>query len=329
MTKPIQLTLACGDYDIVRPLIDGEVKPDGIDLTILTRNDSPTRHWRFLRNGEFDMAEVSASSYLAATDRNWPFRAIPVFLHRRFRHGFVYVNTAAGIRVPTDMIGRRVGTKSFLTTATLWMRGILEHEYGVPHRSVEWVAELDEDVDIAPPPGLKLSHLPDGKSLDSMLAEGEIAACVHAELIKPILVGDPRVGRLFADPKAEALSYYARTGIFPIMHVMGIRQDVVESHPWVPVNMFQAFEESKRLAMQRGVNPRRPPLAFWREAWDEERALLGPDPWEYGLSEHNRHNLATLAGYSHEQGITRRLLGVDELFLDVSIGRKRGEQVWV
>src|SRR5439155_19201029 len=161
----IPLTLACGDYEIIRALKEGTVTPDGIDLTILTAMDSTTRHWRFLRGQEFDCAEVSCSSYIVARDQGLAATAIPVFLHRRFRHGFVFVNTAKGITKPTDLIGRRIGIKSFLVTAIHWMRGLLEKEYGVPHQSVEWVAELDEDVDFKPPPGLKLSRLPDSKSV--------------------------------------------------------------------------------------------------------------------------------------------------------------------
>src|SRR5664279_4067804 len=133
MPKKLPLTFACGDYEIVRPLISGKVQVDGVDLTILTDMDSATRHWRFLNNGEFDLAEVSSSSYLAARDNDLPFRAIPVFLHRRFRHGFIFINTTKGIRKPTDLIGRKIGVQQFLASAVLWMRSILEDEYGVPY----------------------------------------------------------------------------------------------------------------------------------------------------------------------------------------------------
>jgi 4,5-dihydroxyphthalate decarboxylase len=329
MSTPVEISLACGDYDIVRPLLDGTVVPEGIRLTILTRMDSATRHWRFLRNREFDMAELSASSFLAAHDRGWPVAAIAVFLHRRFRHGFVFVNTASGIRSPADLIGKRVGTKAFLTTATLWLRGMLEHDYGVPHRSIDWVAELDDDVPFTPPEGLRLSRLPEDRSLEDLLLSGEIAACLHADLIAPIQQGDPRVARLFADPKAAATQWYRDRGIFPIMHVMGIRPEIVAAHPWVPRSMFEAFEEAKRIAMARAVNPRRAPLAFWREDWDEERALLGPDPWEYGLGAANRHNLETLIGYAAEQGIIRTAPAVESLFVDLSEGPRRGGQMRV
>ena len=322
--KKLQLTLACGDYEIVRPLKEGIVRPDGIELTMVTAMDSTTRHWRFLRNAEFDVAEVSASSYIAGFDRALPFRAIPVYLHRRFRHGFIFINTAAGITKPSDLIGRRIGVKSYQVTAVLWLRGILEHEHGVPHRSIEWFSELDEDVAFTPPPGLRLTRIPDDKSIETMLATGEIDALLHPDIIAPMLARDPRVGRLFPDTKQAEIEYYQRTGIFPIMHVMGLKQDLAERHPWVATNLFKAFEDSKAIAMQRMRNPRIVPLAWYQDAWEEQEALLGPDPWAYGLGGANQHNIETLIGYSHEQGLISRAIPVDELFLPVSEGRKRG-----
>src|SRR5665647_3425264 len=224
MPNKLKLTLACGDNEIVRPLISGRVKVDGVDLTILTDMDSATRHWRFLNNGEFDLAEVSSSSYLAARDNDLPFRAIPVFLHRRFRHGFMFINTGKGITKPADLKGRRISVKTMMTSAVLWMRGILQHEYGVPLNSIEWVAEIENDVDVTMPPDLKYSCLPDDKSVETMLAEGELDAVFHSDFVKPFLAHDPRVARLFPNSKAEEMAYYQRTGIFPIMHVVGIRQ---------------------------------------------------------------------------------------------------------
>ena len=326
MAKKIPLTLACGDYEIVRALKEGLIQPDGIDLTVLTAMDSTTRHWRFLRNRDFDMAETSGSSYMVALDKGHPFRAIPVFLHRRFRHGFAFINTTKGITKPSDLVGRRVGVKSFLVTAILWLRGILEHEYGVPHKSIEWFAELDEDVDFTPPAGLKLHRLPHDRSVEAMLETGELDAVLHSSLLKPFLNKHPNVARLFPDHKREELAYYRKTGIFPIMHVLGIRQEIVERYPWVPINMFHAFEESKAIAMKRLENPRLVPLAWYREAWEEQVETLGGDPWEYGLTERNRKNFETLASYSHEQGLIGRRIPLEELFLDISQGRKRGAE---
>jgi 4,5-dihydroxyphthalate decarboxylase len=326
VAKNIPLTLACGDYEIVRALKEGQVAPDGIDLTVLTEMDSTTRHWRFIRNRDFDMAETSASSYVVAKDRGEPVTALPVFLHRRFRHGFVFINTQKGIKTPKDLIGRRVGIKSFLVTAGHWMRGILEHEYGVPHKSLQYFAELDEDIDFTPPADLDITRLPHDRSVERMLAEGELDAVIHSSIIKPLAAGDPRVGRLFPDFKAEEIAFYKKTGIFPIMHVMGIKQEIVDKHPWVPINVFHAFQKAKSIAMARMANPRIVPLAWYREAWEEQEEILGPDPWEYGLGERNRHNIETLAGYSHEQGLTRRRLGADDLFVSIFQGRKRGDE---
>lgn len=322
--KRLQLTLACGDYEITRALKEGFVQPDGIELNLLTASDSTTRHWRFLRNREFDVAEVSASSYIIGHDRNLPFCAIPVFLHRRFRHGFIFINTTKGIKSPKDLIGRRIGVKSYQVTASLWQRGILEEEYGVPHLSIEWLSELDEDIEFNPPDGLRLTRIPDEKSMDEMLVEGEIDALLSPDIIDPISHKDPRVGRLFPDYKREEEAYYRRTSIFPIMHVMALKQELVERHPWVPTNLFKAFEEAKAAAMQRMRNPRIVPLAWYQEAWEEQEALLGDDPWEYGLGERNTRNLETLVGYSHAQSLIGRKTELDELFLSVSEGRKRG-----
>jgi 4,5-dihydroxyphthalate decarboxylase len=326
MPKKLPLTLACGDYEIVRPLIDGTVEVDGVDLTILTDMDSATRHWRFLRDGEFDVAEVSSSSYLAARDNDWPFRAVPVFLHRRFRHGFMFVNTNNGIAKPADLIGRKVGVKTLMTTAVLWMRGILQHEYGVPLKSIEWFAELEDDVEVSLPKNLELTRLPNEKSVETMLAQGELDAVLHSDLIKPFLANDARVARLFPSYKDEEIAYYKKTRIFPIMHVMGLRQSLVEQHPWVAVNLYKAFNEAKAIAMKRMQNPRIVPLAWYREAWEEQEAILGPDPWEYGLTENNRNNLGTLIGYSHEQGLIKKKPALEQLFLNVSQGHKRGTE---
>ena len=324
MTGKLPLTLACGDYELVRPLLERKVEVDGVDLTILTDMDSATRHWRFLRNNEFDVAEVSISSYLAARDNDWPLRAIPVFLHRRFRHGFMFINTGKGIAKPADLKGRRIGVKTLMTSAILWMRGLLQNEYGVPLDSIEWVAELNNDVDVQLPPDTKYTRLPRDKSVETMLAEGELDAVFHSDLIKPFLAKDARVARLFADPQAEEMAYYQRTGIFPIMHVLGIRQALTERHPWLAINLYRAFNDAKTLAMKRMANPRIVPLAWYRAAWEEQERVLGPDPWEYGLTDKNRKNLETVVGYSHQQGLIKQRPALEQLFLAVDQGFKRG-----
>jgi 4,5-dihydroxyphthalate decarboxylase len=213
-----------------------------------------------------------------------------------------------------------------MTTAVLWMRGILEHEYGVPLKSIEWFAELEDDVAVSLPKELKLTRLPHGKSAETMLAEGELDAVLHSDLIKPMLAKDPRVARLFPSYKDEEIAYYKKTGIFPIMHVLGLRQSVAEQHPWVAMNLYKAFNEAKAIAMARMQNPRIVPLAWYREAWEEQETILGPDPWEYGLTDRNRNNLKTLAGYSHEQGLIKKKPALEPLFLNVALAGKRGTE---
>ena len=272
-----------------------------------------------------DSAAIASTPTNDQRDQDLPFRAIPVFPHRRFRHGFIFVNTSKGIAKPTALIGRKVGTKGYLFTAGLWMRGILEHDYGVPHKSITWLSELDEDVDFTPPPGLDITQVPEEKSLEDMLVAGEIDALLSPDLIRPLTAGDKRVGRLFPNYKQEEMAFYQRTGIFPIMHVVGIKQEIVERHPWVATNMYKAFEEAKALAMARMENPRIVPLAWYRESWEEQEQILGNDPWEYGLGERNAKNFERLVSYSQEQGLSKRRLPLDELFLNVSEGRKRDE----
>jgi 4,5-dihydroxyphthalate decarboxylase len=324
MSRKIPITLACGDYEIVRALKEGTVQPEGIDLTVLTNLDSVTRHWRFFNNRELDMCEVSSCLHVMGHAQNLPFKALPVFLHRRFRHGFIFINTSKGITKPSDLVGRKVGCKIFLVSGIQWQRAILEHEYGVRADSMEWLTDLDEDLPFTPPPGLRVSRIPADKSIERMLVDGEIDALFHPDLIQPLRDKDPRVGRLFPDYKADEIAYYKKTEIFPIMHVMGIKQEIVEQYPWIPINMYQAFEDSKAIAMKRMENPRIVPQAWYRTNWEEEEEILGSDPWEYGLSDRNRHNLQTYVDSFVEQGLLEKAPALEELFLNVSMGRKRG-----
>ena len=197
MNRKLHLTLATGDYESIRALKEGTVRADGIELTVLTDMTSDTRHWRMLRNREFDIAELSMSNYLMAKYIGLPFTAIPVFLHRRFRHGFIFLNTSKGIRKPADLIGRRIGLRNFQATANLWIRGILEHEHGLPHRSVHWFKQDEEEVDWTPPADLDIQRIAPGGSVEKMLLEGDLDALIHPEIIQPILDKDQRVSRLF------------------------------------------------------------------------------------------------------------------------------------
>ena len=316
MSKKIHLTLATGDYESIRALKEGTVKPDGIELTVLTDMNSAVRHWRMLRNREFDVAELSMSNYLMAKYTGLPFTAIPVFLHRRFRHGFIFLNAAKGITKPSELIGKRVGLRNFQATANLWIRGILEHEHGVPHRSIQWFKQDDEEVEWTPPRDLNLQRVAPGNSVEKMLVEGELDALIHPELIQPILDKDKRVTRLFPNYRSLEMDYYKRTGIFPIMHTTAIKQEIVDKYPWVPINLMHAFQESKKAAYKRMENPRIVPLAWFRSFLEEQEELLGADPWIDGLGEVNKAALATLMLYSEEQGLLGRKMALEEFFIN-------------
>ena len=326
MAGKVKLTVACGDYEIVRAFKDGTVEADGLDLVMLTGMGSRERHWRMARKLEFDVCEINVGAYFMARYRNVPINAIPVFLHRRFRHGFVFVNTQAGIKVPRDLIGKKVGGTNFQPAGNIWVRGILEEHYGVPHKPMTWVVERSEDVDFEPPRDLKIEMVPAGKSLETMLAEGELPAMISPFLPRPLLNGDKRVARLFPNYKQIEREYFRQTGIFPIMHVTAIKQEIVDRYPWVATNLVAAFEQAKHVAYKRVANPRVVPLAWVRTAWEEEREVLGPDPWAYGLGDANRRNLETILRYTYQQGLIGREMSLDDLFVDTDLGDAGGAE---
>jgi 4,5-dihydroxyphthalate decarboxylase len=327
MATRLNLTFASGDYEIVKALKDGTVTADGIDLTLLTDMDSSSRHWRMLRGMEFDVAELSASSYLMAKDRGMALTAIPVFPHRRFRHGFIFVNTAAGIAAPEDLAGKRIGIKTWQATAILYLRGLLANDYGVDLSTLQWQTELEEELPFEAPAGYTIGRAPVGRHVGDMLAEGELDAVLYPEILDPILRRDPRVGRLFTDYRREEEAYFKRTRNFPIMHVTVVRDEILQRHPWVASNLAQACERAKLAAYRRMANPRTVPLAWFLDEWDRQRELMGPDPWENGLTPANRKNLETLIAFSHSQGLISKAHPVEFFFTEVML-EKRGRGEW-
>jgi 4,5-dihydroxyphthalate decarboxylase len=320
----LRLTVAAGDYDIVRPLKEGLVEAAGLELIFLTDMGPRERHWRLARKTEFDVCEENVGAYFIARDQNHPITAIPVFLHRRFRHGFVFINTAAGIKSAKDLIGKQVGGTNFMPAGNIWMRGILEERYGLPHRTITWVTERSEDIAFDAPSDLRIEMKKSAKSLNDMLADGDIPAMISPTIPRPFALGDKRIGRLFPDYKQVEIDYYRETGIFPIMHVTTIRQEIVDKYPWVTTNLVKAFEASKQMAYQRVKNPRMVPLAWVRTAVEEQQDILGPDPWQYGLTDANRKNLETIQRYVHQQGMVSKLRPLEQLFDDTDLGDSAG-----
>lgn len=314
----LALTLSCGDYDLTRGLIEGTTAMEGVDLTVIPI-PSPERHWRMTRHLEFDICELSMSSYLIGHSRGAPYLAVPAFPHRRFRHGYIYCNPEAGVRTVRDLDGASIGLRSFQTTAGVWARGILQHEYGVDLASIEWVAQDDEDLPLSANFRLRLRRAPAAETVDDMLVRGSLGAVIYPDPLPSFAAGHPNVRRLFEDYKAEEIRYYKKTGLFPIMHTVVLRRDLIDRHPWLPRSVLKAFEASRRRAFEALTNPRRVSLAWLTPLLEEQAAVMGPDPWAYGL-EPNRRALEALAGYAFEQGCIPAAPVVESLFAESTHG---------
>jgi 4,5-dihydroxyphthalate decarboxylase len=261
----LRLTMMVGGYEIVRALKEGAVKPRGIDLVAANYPGTRDIHDLVARGEACDVNEFNGGAYVVQKHNGrGDITAIPVFLHRRFRHGFIYVNRSKAIAGPTDLIGRRVACRTFGAAASYWMRGHLEEDFCVPHRTITWVIESDDEASLQAPADLKLERAPRGKKVEDMLLSGEVDAMIAPNVTRMIGEGDPRVARLFPDYRAIEADYYRRTGIFPIMHVTTVPSRIVARHPWVVESLTLAFEEAKQLAYQRLANPRNVPLAWFR-----------------------------------------------------------------
>jgi 4,5-dihydroxyphthalate decarboxylase len=311
----LHLTLACGDYDLTRPLREETVRPESIELTVVNLT-SAERHWRMLRHLEFDVCELSMASYMLARDLGVArFTAIPVFPHRRMRHSFFLVNAEAGVRSPRDLEGKKVGLRTLQNTASVWMRGILQDEYRVDLESITWVSQDDEDIAFTPPSWMKLERSPRGETLDSMLQRGQLACAMYPDLLPSFVHGRAaNIRPLFPAAKAEEMAYYKKTGHFPIMHAVVIRDEVLAQHPWVARSLLKAFEAAKREMHKAMLDPRKVSLVWMQDLLQEQKALMGPDPWVYGL-EPNRPTLEALHRYGQLCGlVTKPLPAVDAWF---------------
>jgi 4,5-dihydroxyphthalate decarboxylase len=311
----LRLSMMVGDYEIVRALKDGTVKPTGIELVVAPYPGTRAIHDHVAAGSACDINEFNGGAYVVQRHNGREdFTALPVFLHRRFRHGFIYVNKARGIAKPADLMGRRVACRTLGAAANYWIRGHLEEDFKVPHRAITWVIESEDDASLQAPPDLKIERLPHGKDVEAMLLAGEVDAMIAPNVTRMIADGDPRVARLFPNYRDVETDYYRRTGIFPIMHVTTLPSEVVAKHPWVVESLVLAFEEAKQLAYQRLANPRNVPLAWYWTYWEEERARLGRDPWEYGMSELNKRNYGALVGWVHAQVLTGERPKLEDLF---------------
>ena len=319
-----KLTLACWDYDRTRALLEGRVGVAGWRIDAKAQPPEETFP-RAVADAPFDVSELSLSSYLMQVSRGeGAYIAIPAFVSRAFHHGAIYVRTKRGIETPKDLEGRLVGVPEYQMTMALWVRGILGDEYGVDFRKIRYrtggankpgrkerlALELPEDMDVA--------RIPEGSTLNELLLAGELDAVIAPTPPDGFTAGDKAVRRLFADPAAEERAYYARTGLFPIMHVIGVRRTLADEHPGLAPDLFRAFVEARNLAMREHdltarSSANRMMLPWFADQWEAAKNLMGDGFWPYGVAE-NRPELEAVCRYSHEQNLGRKRLSVEALF---------------
>jgi len=315
----IKSTMALSHYDRHIPFFDGSVQAEGVDLTVLEVGQSEplkhgsNRHERMLQKGEFDICELSLSSYLIARSRGMAFTAIPVFPRRLFSLSQMWVNVDAGIRSPQDLVGRKVGLSTFQTTLSVLAKGDLQAEYNIPWRKLNWIVAKEEAIPFKPQEGVSIHLVAPGKKIGSMLEEGEIEALMMPHPPQPVLRGSDKIRRLFADPKREEINYFRKNGYYPIMHVVAFKDDVLARNPWLAQSVMAAFEKAKEASMHYYDDPNWSRFVWGRHLFEEERRAFGEDPWPYGVKK-NRVNLERFIGYSLDQGLMEKKLEVEELF---------------
>lgn len=320
MTK-LNLSVAVGDYDRTRPLVDGTVQIDGVDPIFMLLEPEEI-FFRAFRHADFDICELSLSSYTVKTAKGEsPYIAVPVFPSRAFRHTSIYIRTDRGIETPADLKGKRIGVPEYQLTANVWARAFLEDEHGVKPSDVTWVRGgyeqpgRIEKIAIQPPSDVRLENVPEGATISGMLAAGELDAVIGPRAPSCFDQGHPHVGWLYADPTAAATAWFHKRRIFPIMHVLGIRRSLADQHPWLPGAIVKAFEQSKAVTLAKlaDTSATKVTLPFLEEQLHAARRLMGEDFWSYGL-EANRHVLDYFLRHHHAQGLSSRLVRPEELF---------------
>jgi 4,5-dihydroxyphthalate decarboxylase len=320
-TANLKLTLACWDYDRTRPIMENRVQFDGIDLTYLNLVVEET-FFRQMRHHEFEVSEISFSSFLVSMFQDRPpFVGIPIFPSRSFRHSGIYINASAGIREPKDLIGKRVGCAEYQLTANVWIRGILNDDYGVaPSSYTTYIGGLEETgriekAALALPPQIKIERIGEAQTLSAMLESGEIDALFSPRAPSSFIRGARNVGRLFENTQTAEREYFERTKIFPIMHLIAIRRDVYDAHPWVAQSLYKGFAEAQRLAYEdlHQTAALKVMLPWLIQHVADTEKLMGKDFWAYGYKP-NVEAIGRLLRYHHEQGLSRRPLTAEEIF---------------
>jgi 4,5-dihydroxyphthalate decarboxylase len=311
----LRLTFACGPFDRTQALRDGTIRPEGIDLVYLPLQPAEI-FWRMLQFNEFHISEMSLANYaMLVAQGDAPYVAIPAFPSRVFRHGYFFINTTKDISTPKDLIGKRGGVPEYSQTAAVYMRGLLQHEYGVLARDIEWVQGRADRLKHALPPDVRLTQAPAGIELGDLLERGELDFLMSANNPLSFRRGAQTVARLFPNYEELERDYYRRTKIYPIMHTVVIRRDVYESDPWVALSMYKALCQAKEHAYRWLAEGGSAKVSF---AWvqplmEREQAIIGRDWYPYGI-EPNRPTIEALLQYLHEQGLASRRVALEELF---------------
>jgi len=310
----IDFTLAGSEYEWTKPLWDGRVEPEGLNLTTIDFKPHPRRFTRMIHGLEFDAAELSMGSYLAtrASEKEFPFTALPIFPYRRFRHSYMYKREDAGIDNLADLAGRDVGIVNWQTTTGIWQRGIAQERHGLDIESVNWHAAGSEIVDLGALPSYDLEYIEKSGSrhqLEAMLEAEELDAVFH-----PVRLRANNAKRMFEDPVATEQSYYQETSIFPIMHAVVVKDDVLDANPWIAQKLYDAFEKAKQYCLDDLEKTGWLPLVWSGNYLERQQELLGEDPWEYGLTPDNRTTLERLQSYASDQEIIPEPYDIEELF---------------
>jgi 4,5-dihydroxyphthalate decarboxylase len=319
----LKLSFACALYDRMQALYTGEVEPDGIDLNFMPIEEPRPIFDRMSGGQEFDVAEYSSSEFVQRfANRQCPFVAIPVFPSRAFRHGFIAINKESGITRPKDLEGKRVGVPLYTMTAAIFIRGLLQHEFGVDFEKIRWVqgavnhAGSHGDPHVLPLlKPMTIEPAPGGKSLNHLIEKGDVDATLGTSLPESVRT-NPDIGRLFPDYVEMEKEYYKRTGIYPIMHLIAIKREVYERYPFVATSLYNAFIKSKRIALRNMYNLR---ALRYMTPWlmrdiDEIYEVFNGDPWPYGV-EPNRKTLDALCTYLKDQHLIAEKPKVDDLFV--------------
>jgi 4,5-dihydroxyphthalate decarboxylase len=319
----ISVTLACGDYDRIRPLWDGGVAAEGLNLNVILLPIEEI-FFRMARYQEFDAAEMSMSSFLISRSRGTPrFVAIPAFPSRKFRHADIYIRSDSKIKKPEDLREARIGVPEYQITAAVWARGILQEFYGAPATDVQWFTGgtekpgREERLKLSLPPAFRVTPIPKDTTLFELLRRGDLEAVMTARVPSPFWRGEEWIARLFPNCKEVEMEYFRKTGIFPIMHTVVLREDIYEKYPWAAQSLFKAFCQAKDLCFQRlSTSVGLPVTIPWLiSEMDATFALMGRDFWPYGV-EPNRKVVSKLMQYMHEQGLLPGSFNpeVEELF---------------